>query len=179
LAGKIPAVLYGEQTDPMPLLVDGTQLIKLYHASDNKKNAIINLVFPVKGKPQKQEVISYQFGYDPISNRINHVDFLKIGPNTKLVLKVPVILQGTAPGVKMGGTLVKEADMLKIECPSDSIPQNIAVDISKLELGQNIRVRDLPLSNKVKILSSQEKILAQVMVGKGAKAAEAAEPAKK
>lgn len=177
LDGQLPAILYGNKEDSIALLVDGKSLIKLYHSTPKGKNAIIQLNYTLNGKKVQEDVISYRFEYNPLTNKINHVDFLRVNSSSKLKLKVPIEFQGVAPGVKQGGTLSKEADLLTIKCSAEHIPQSVVVDISTLTIGQTIRARDLPNTDVVSIVSDSFQILARIQGGKGAKTDAEAVPA--
>jgi len=167
--GKIPAVLYDQLNSSVPLVILGKELIKLYHKSPLATNALIKLNYELNGKKIQKMVISSEFEHDPISDRITHVDFREVKSATNLKLTVPVVFKGVAPGVKLGGMLVKVCDHLMISCSADQIPEFITVDVSNLNLDQNFRVKDLPKDANIEILSNKDQILAQVQSGRGAK----------
>lgn len=174
LEGKLPGVVYGPQMDTIPVLVSHKALIKLYHGSKLQKNTVIRLNIVKDKKTESMDVISCQYEYDPLTNRINHVDFLKITPETTLVIEIPITIEGVAPGVKMGGLLVKGRDSLKIQCHPNQIPVSISVDISKMNIGDALRIRDLPENQNYTVLSPQEQVLVKVQ---GARAADKEEEA--
>ncbi|MFC1616946.1 50S ribosomal protein L25 [Candidatus Margulisiibacteriota bacterium] len=170
-AGKIPAIVYGNGLNPTNLTININELVKLFHRSPKSKNTLLNLTFDGNGKTEIHEVLAHKFEFHPVSRDIIHVDFIKIDPTKKLNIKTPVKLEGNAPGIKMGGILIQNTDVLKITCKPTDIPENIKVDVSTLEIGDNVRVKDLAEDKKIIINNPIHQILAQVQSSRVAKAA--------
>jgi large subunit ribosomal protein L25 len=99
---------------------------------------------------------------DIIKNRLVHVDFQVVSLTERMLTKVGIELTGTAPAVKNFNAVIHAVlTALEIECMPQDLPKRIVVDISSLaELGDGVRVRDLVLSDKVKILTDLEEIVA-------------------
>ena len=81
--------------------------------------------------------------FHPVSEMILHVDFLQIRDNQKIKMEIPVTLTGQAPGVMKGGTLAKKLRKLPVFAYPKDMPESIQADVSHLELGQMVRVRDI------------------------------------
>ena len=137
---KIPAVMYGHGTDPVPLTLDRLRFRSALNAAG--PNAIITL--EVEGRDYLTIVKDMQ--RDSIANRVTHVDFLLISLDERLVVDVPVHIVGEAVVAGRQGAVVQQQLMsLTVESPAGVIPPTFEVDVSELSLDNPIRVSDLPL----------------------------------
>ncbi len=132
---KIPAVLYGE-SGVQHLEVDYNSMAKLIHTPDLY---LINL--DVDGKEIRVIVQDKQF--HPITDRILHVDFLEAAVGRSAKLDIPVKITGNSVGVLAGGMLVVKMRHLKIKGVPAELPESIEVDITDLNIGKSIKVKDL------------------------------------
>ena len=136
---KIPAVMYGHGTDPVPLTLDRLRFRSALNAAG--PNAIITL--EVEGRDYLTIVKDMQ--RDTIANRVTHVDFLLISLDERLVVDVPVHIVGEAVVAGRQGAVVQQQLMsLTVESPAGVIPPTFEVDVSELSLDSPIRVSDLP-----------------------------------
>jgi large subunit ribosomal protein L25 len=154
--GKLPAVLYGHRMETTPILLDayeGTQTLSRLTSSSL-------LTIDLDGKEFLAQVREKQRDY--LKNRLVHVDFQIVSLTEKMRTKVSIELTGTAPAVKNFNALIHTGlTALEVECMAEDLPKRVVVDISGLaELGDAIRVRDVVLSDKVKILADMEDIIA-------------------
>lgn len=154
--GKLPAVLYGHRIETAPILLDafeGSQTLSRLTSSSL-------LTIDLDGKQCLAQVREKQ--RDIIKNRLVHVDFQIVSLTEKMRTKAGIELTGTAPAVKDFNAVIHTGlAALEVECMAQDLPKRIVVDISGLaELGDSIRVRDLVLSDKVKILADLEEIIA-------------------
>lgn len=139
LKGLVPCVLYGgdeqihfcaNEKDFKPLLfTPETHTVEL-EISGKKYNAIL------------QDV-----QYHAINDRLLHVDFLNVDESKPLVIAIPVTVSGVAPGVREGGKLVIKVRKMKVRALLSQLPDNINVDISKMEIGQSVKVEQLQAQN--------------------------------
>ena len=176
----IPAVLYGggPGTEPMSLSVPRKSLLGLF-----RKGIHQNVVFllQLKGTEEKRHVMVRDVTLSPLRRELIHVDFLRILLDRKMKMKVSVEAVGIAAGVKLGGTLDVVTRELEIECLPADIPASIPVDVSGLGAGEVLRVADLNVGDKLRILGDTDRVLAHVVmpraeVVEGAEAAATAEP---
>ncbi|MCU1463008.1 MAG: rplY [Acidimicrobiales bacterium] len=140
-AGKIPGVLYGHDTDPVALAVEGRDL---RHAlsGDAGLNALINL--DVKGT--KHLAMARYLQRDPVRGTVSHVDFLIVRRDEVISAEVPVHLVGEAEDVHRNDGLVEQQLFtLTVQAKPADIPHSIEVDVSRLTIGHTIRVADLAL----------------------------------
>ncbi len=160
-SGRIPGVVYGGGGPVIPVTVDPDGIRQILH-SESGQNAIFTL--EVRGKAPARAMIR-DWQSDPVRGDLLHVDLVRIALDTKLKLKVAIHVTGEPQGVKVEGGifefLLREVD---VECLPDDIPEAITVDVSPLALGQSLRVSDLPIGPKVKLLTDPTRVVAHVVV---------------
>jgi large subunit ribosomal protein L25 len=154
--GKIPAVLYGHHIESTPILLDayeGTLTLSRLTPSSL-------LMIDLDGEQYLAQVREKQ--RDCLKNTLTHVDFQIVSLTEKMHAKVGIELTGTAPAVKNFGAVIHTGlTAIEVESIPEDMPQRIVVDISGLTaLGASIRVRDLALSDKVKILADPDEVVA-------------------
>ncbi len=116
------------------------------------------------------QVLVKDFQHNMVKDTIEHIDFFEIERGKTLKTHVPVVLKGSAPGCKVGGTLEQKIEMLEIECLPKDLVETISVDISALELGSSIHVKDLATPPGVHILDALENTVVTVTRPKSEKA---------
>jgi len=159
VSGKIPAVLYGQGRNPLPLMVD-PEIVRDVLYSDSGRNTIFSVSVD-GGSKTNAMVKDYQL--DPVRGNLIHADFLEIALDRTLELTVPVEIFGESEGVKLGGLMDIVTREIEIECLPADIPESIRVDISGLKINDNIRVKSLPLDPKVKILTDPEVVIVTIV----------------
>ena len=170
---QIPAVLYGGGKDmetwslKVPRKTLATLLNKGLHS-----NAIFKL--NLKGTDQTRHVMIRDLALDPVSRRMLHVDFVRVLLDRKLRVKSEIEVVGVANGVKTGGILNIVTHEILIECLPADIPESVKVDVSAMEIHASLRVSDLKLGDKIRVLENADRVLAHVGVPK---AEEVAAPA--
>lgn len=136
---KVPCVLYGgkEQTH---FTLD---------VADFKKIIFTPEVFLVQLNIDGKEVnaILQDVQYHPVTDSILHADFLEVIPGKAVVVGIPVEFEGVAPGVLKGGRLVKKVRKIKVKGVIEELPDKIKINISKLDIGNSIRVKDVKVGN--------------------------------
>ena len=134
--GQVPCVIYG-----------GEENIHFYTPESSFKDLlftpeVFNVEIAVDGK--KYNCVIRQAQYHPVSDNIEHVDFMELIPGKVVTIKVPVLLTGNARGVRNGGRLKVNLRKLRVKATPDSLPGQIEIDITDLRIGQTIRVQDVP-----------------------------------
>jgi large subunit ribosomal protein L25 len=161
--GRIPAVLYGEAKAAEPIAVEPKALMHILR-SEGGVNTLIALKVDGKGDTR---VLVKEYQIDPVGHHLLHVDFYRVAMDKVLQVNIPVHLTGEAKGVKAEGGIVDFVHReIEIECLPANIPQNIVVDISELGLHDGVRVRDLPGSDKWKVLSDADMLIVHVVAPK-------------
>jgi large subunit ribosomal protein L25 len=156
--GFVPAVLYGRGLDAFPLAVEAKAMQQALH-TEAGTNVLVNL--QVDGK--RFLAMPREVQRHPIRGTLLHVDFVNIARDVAISADVPVHLVGDAHGVKMGGLIEHHLWEVSIEALPSRIPPAIEVDISDLDIGQHLRVEDLPVPEGVQILTPSEEIVASIV----------------
>lgn len=143
--GAVPAVIYGAKDKPEPLQVSRRDInAMLSHAAG--ENILVEL--EVAGKSRLALVQEVQ--HAPVGGAILHIDFHAVSVDEKIQADVPLEPVGTANGVKnMGGLLEQNLRTLEIECLPRDLPDVLRVDVSALNIGDAIHVREIPLPEGV------------------------------
>jgi len=160
VAGKIPAVLYGSGANPVAIEVDPKQISRILF-SESGHNTIFDV--EVTGHATaKAMIVDWQ--REPIKDMLIHIDLKRIALDKLLRVKVRVKLLGIPVGVRTaGGILDQVLREVEIECLPADIPSHIDVDVSNLEMHGVLRVSDLPHSDKIEYLNSEDATVAHVV----------------
>lgn len=157
--GRVPAVLYGHGQDSLPLSVDAKELYRILHTGAGS-NVLVDLL--VDGKTHLAMPREVQQNH--IKGQLVHVDFLVVSRNEAITIDVPVREIGESPGVKAGGVVEHHLFELHVECLPSDVPEAIDADISTLELGDALRVGDIPAPRGVTILTNPDDSVLAVVV---------------
>jgi len=173
--GMIPAVVYGGKSDAVAVSVDPKTLLKVLR-SEAGRNTILSLDL---GEGGKTSAILKSWQVDPINEKFLHADFYRIAMDVAIKVKVPIQTKGEARGVKVDqGILEIIMREVEVECLPGDIPERIEVDVTDLGIHGALRVSDLKISDKVKILDEADQIVVHVVsVKEEAAPAVAATPA--
>jgi len=160
-SGFIPAVLYGEGNEAgggTTLAVpDKAVDYTLTHFGDN---ALYNI--SVGSDTSTARVVDVQ--RDPVSGRLVHVDFIPVNMTQRIEVTVPLRVEGEAPGVEQdGGVLQQVAYELQVESLPGNIPQEITVNVSNLQMGDNLSLGGLTLPEGVSLISEPEEVAVTVV----------------
>jgi large subunit ribosomal protein L25 len=155
-AGKLPGVIYGRHTDPINIHLDAHSASLSLAKLTSSSLVTIN----VEGVEHIALVREKQRDY--IKNRLLHVDFLAVSLGEKLRTSVSVHFVGVSPAVKdFNAVLVHNLEEIDVECLPADLPERIDVDISILERpGEGIRLKDVQVSDKVRLLGDPETMVA-------------------
>lgn len=148
-AGKVPAVVYGADKDPVSVSVDHNQFIR--HLAEEAFYAHI-LTLVIDGK--KDQVVLKDLQRHPANdNKIIHADFLRVDAKHEMTMTVPVHFVGeeNAPGVKAGGLVSHLISEVEVSCLPQDLPEYIEADISGLEMDASIHLTELALPKGVNL----------------------------
>ena len=177
--GRIPAVVYGAGGPVIPVTIDPRKIADILQ-SEAGHNAIFTL--EIRGKAPAR-VMLRDWQVDPVAGSLLHVDMVRVALDAKLKVKVPVHVTGEAKGVKtQGGVFEFLLREVEVECLPDDIPDHLVIDVSELLIGKTLRVADLPVTDKFKVLTDATRPVAHVVAlkveeEKPAEVVEAAAPA--
>ena len=147
--GKIPSTLYFKGDEPESIAIDK---IKLYQALKSEQR-----VYEVELDGESQYVMVKAVQYHPVTDEIIHLDFMRVRRSEKMTISVPLVLVGKPIGVIEGGILSQALNQIEISCFPTNVPDQIEVNIEKLELNSSISIADVSTDHEeVEILSSSE-----------------------
>jgi large subunit ribosomal protein L25 len=145
--GFIPAVIYGGNDKPQPLQVSARDINAMMSQASGE-NVLVEL--EIGGDGQSRTALVQEVQHSPVRGEIRHVDFHAISMDQMIQAEVPLEPVGTSVGVKtFGGLLEQSLRILAIECLPGDLPDRITVDVSQLNIGDAIHVRDIPLPQGV------------------------------
>ena len=156
LSGQIPAVLYGRGAEPIPLAVDRVVFAKALSPSAWYHTLVSLKVEGSEGGEDRPTVMIAEVQRDLIERRVISVDFRRISLSEKIHTHVPVRHVGESPGMKKGGILDQVTHELMVECLPTEMPDHLEVDITGLEIGGSVRVRDIVAVPGVRILAAED-----------------------
>ena len=111
--------------------------------------------------------------FHPVTDKVLHIDFYQVTEDKPVIMEVPVKLVGFAAGVKLGGKLIQVMRKLKVRAIPANLPDELVVDVTPLELGKSMKVKELSFEN-FEIVNSPEVVVANVKITRDARAAAAA-----
>ena len=159
--GLTPGVVYGRNTEPLAVVVNQRELVKLLH-STRGEHPLVTLRLDDATSWEKSVLVK-AVQHDPVDGRVVHVDFHAIVLTERLRLRVPVVLKGEPVGVKQeGGILEHFLRDVEIECLPTEIPAGVGFDVSALKIGDTVHVRDLAAPKNAKITSDPAGVIASV-----------------
>lgn len=163
--GMIPAVLYGHKgTESVSLMLDAMKVKRLLK-DVQLNNTVINLNvpdLPWSGKTVLREVQTHPWK----ATDVYHLSFFSYAAHGNIDATLPLHFTGTAPGIKNGGMLDTVYTELPVQGEPGSIPDFIEVDVSKLEVGDNIQLKDLNLPAGVETQVDADTVIASVLQGR-------------
>ena len=180
--GGVPGVVYGLDRPPFSVGV-GARKIEEVLGLETGRNTIFTL--SLTGQDRSRAVMIKALQRDPVTERLVHVDFVRVDLAKAVRVNVPIRLIGIAEGVKSdGGLLEFMLRQVEVECLPSDIPDHLDLDVTSLRLNQHLSVKDLPVRDRVTVLDDAEAIVCGVAVPKEeaapvvdeAAAAAAAEP---
>lgn len=157
--GYLPAVLYGKEKKlnvKLPLK-NLEKALKVFG-----EHSIYNL----KINNEEHQVLIKEIQREPVKEFLQHVDFMEVTSTQTVRVEVEIVLEGEPKGVKEGGIVEYGARQIEIETSVDKIPPFLSCDVSDLEVGQSLTVKDLVVPEGVKILSPENTLLINVLVPK-------------
>ncbi len=169
-SGRVPAVIYGDNQDPVSIHVEEKLLMKQL-MTGHFLNSIVEI--EVGGKTVRTLPKDVQF--HPVTDRPLHADFLRLSKNATVDVKVPVIFinEEKSPGLKRGGVLNIVRHELELICPSDAIPDDIAIDVTGYDVGDSIHISSVTLPAGVKsAITDRDFTIATVVAPSGLKSQE-------
>jgi len=169
--GLVPGIVYGGKGENLAVAVDPKALQRVLR-SEAGRNAILKLSIADHGS---SNAILKNWQVDPVKESFLHADFYRIAMDVAIRVTVPIHVVGEARGVKVdAGILELVIREIEVECLPGDIPERNAVDVSDLGINQSLRVSDVPIPAKVKVLQAADQVVVHVVAVKEEEAAPAA-----
>ncbi len=159
---NVPGVLYGG-IEPLHFSVPFSEMRKLIYTPDIY---IVNLDIDGEVYPSIMQDVQWH----AVEEQILHVDFLRIDDSKPVKIEIPVKITGLAKGIKAGGKLKTNMRRLKVKALAKDLPDTVDVDVTKLGIGQSIKVEEISVNN-VEFLDNKSNVVASVIVTRAAKSA--------
>ena len=154
-AGKLPAILYGAKTDPVMLAMDYRELKKTLRGRA-AENIIFDLTINGEKKTQSKKVMIKELQRDPVNKDYLHVDLYEISMAKELEVEIPIELINTPVGVEQGGVLQHVRREVKAACLPEDLVDRIELDVSGLDIGQTLHIRDISFPAGLKLLDEED-----------------------
>jgi large subunit ribosomal protein L25 len=163
-AGRIPGVVYGRKVPPVPVSLDPQLLRRVLVRSEAGLNTLFELAVAGGGPLQGKPVLVRELQRDPVKGTYLHADLLVVDLLQKIQVSVPIHVVGKAHGVELGGILDHSLREIELLCLPTAIPKEIQIDVSALEVGDSLHVRDLALPEGVELRSDPDLSVVSVVV---------------
>lgn len=153
--GKTPAILYGVGT-PQALSISSKELVAALNAT-KAESVLVDLEISGEKGAKKHLALLSEVQVHPIKDKVLHVDLHEIDPNKMVQAEVSVHEMGEAIGVRTGGGVLDHLIRhVRVECLPQDLPSEIKVDVSEMNIGDSIHVKELPLPKGVVFVTSAE-----------------------
>jgi large subunit ribosomal protein L25 len=146
-AGLVPGVIYGNNESPLLIAMEPRHL-----EPQVNKGGFFTRVFDLDIDGKQHRVLPRDVQFHPVTDRPEHVDFLRVSGTTRVSVAVPVHFtnEGSAPGIKKGGVLNIVRHTIDVVCRADAIPASIIIDLTGREIGDSIHISSIALPDGVK-----------------------------
>ena len=168
--GRVPAVVYGGNEDPLAIHVGEKLLVKPLGTGH-----FFNSIVEVEVGGKKLRTLPKDVAFHPVNDRPLHADFLRLSANSTVHVEVPVVFvnEAASPGLKRGGVLNIVRHELELVCEADKIPDDIAIDVTGFDVGDSIHIShvSLPAGSKSAI-SDRDFTIATIVAPSGLRSEE-------
>lgn len=145
-SGRVPAVVYGGNEEPLTIHVEEKELVRQLGTGH-----FFNSIVAVEVGGTTVRTLPKDVAFHPVSDRPLHADFLRVSKDAKVHVNVPVVFanEEQSPGLKRGGVLNIVRHDLDLVCAPDSIPDEVAIDVTGLDVGDSIHISHVKLPSGV------------------------------
>ena len=168
--GQVPAVVYGLGEDSVAVAVSARELAHILSGASGA-----NTLITLKVDGRSQLTLARQIQRHPVKGSLMHVDFVRVRADRTIQGEIPVHLTGDAEGVARGGVLEQLVHTLTVEALPRDLPPGIEHDMTALEIGSTVHVRDLAVPAGVTVLQAEDELVAQISAPRVAEEEGAAE----
>lgn len=159
LTGRVPGVIYGEKQTPELISVEARELLK-----EMQKGSFFSRLFTVAVGSKTERVLARDVQLDPVTDRPIHVDFQRIGKDSKVRIFIPVhfLDQEKSPGLKKGGVLNIVRHEVEFFVQPDNIPESISISLDGMDIGHSIHISAFALPAGVKAVINRDFTVATI-----------------
>jgi large subunit ribosomal protein L25 len=172
-SGSVPGVVYGKNIGSVLVTVDNRELSALLRSH---ANGIIELEL---GSSGKQTVMVQDVQRDPLNSNLLHIDFHQINMNEPVRTEVTLDFVGDSKGVEEGGMLQIQLHQVEVRCLPAAIPASIAVDVTRLDMGDTITAGELQMPAGVELKTHKDEVVVTILAPQKEVEETPAEPAAK
>jgi large subunit ribosomal protein L25 len=164
--GLVPGVIYGSQGEPIALQVEARALINvLAHALS--EHVLVELEIADGSQSTNRLALIQEVQHHPLRPELLHVDFHAVSATEKITSEVPIEAVGDALGVRtFGGLLEHSLRTLEVECFPQDLPEIVRIDVTNLNIGESLHVRDIPLPSGVESLTPSDLTVVSVVASR-------------
>lgn len=164
--GNVPAVIYGDNKEPMSITLPSKEVTLKIHSGH-----FMTTVMDIEVDGKKHHVLPKSYQLDPVKDTLMHVDFLRVGAKTIVTVNIPVhfLNEEDCPGLRKGGTLNIVRHEVEVHCPANAIPEFFAIDLAKAQLGDALKISAVELPKGVEpTITDRDFTIATLMAPGGA-----------
>jgi len=153
--GQIPAIIYGHKQTPVPISVPKEAVLEMFKRSTHLAELVIGST--------SETVLVRDIQWDHLGKEVIHLDFARVSAEESIETEVHLEMRGYVPGATAGGVLEVLVHSLTVVCRANAIPDSIRVDVTTLQIGQAIHVRDLVLPEGVTVQADPEQLVVHLV----------------
>lgn len=168
LKGRIPAVIYGNKEKPVMISLEKFEFGRVLH-----RPGFFTHLFDVTVDGKTERVLPRDVQFHPVTDMPVHVDFLRVGADTRITLDVPCefINADKCPGLKRGGTLNVVRHSIEVVCGAGNIPEHITVNLEGFDIGDSVHISTVTLpEGVVPTITDRDFTVATIAASSGSKA---------
>jgi large subunit ribosomal protein L25 len=169
-AGRVPAVIYGGNSEPTTIHVEEKALVKAL-MTGHFFNSVIEVSVDGKGTT----TLAKDVAFHPVTDRPLHVDFFRVSKDTKVTVEVPVVFvnEGASPGLKRGGVLNIVRHEVELACDASHIPEELTIDMAGYDVGDSVHISAVKLpAGATPTITDRDFTIATVVAPSGLRSAE-------
>jgi len=162
--GGIPATLYGRDTRPISLSVDAKRVERIL--SEGERNVLLNVKIAGPEGVDTRNAMIKEIQVDHLKRQILHIDLHQVSLNERVRVKVPIVLVGEDEVTERGGIVQHQLGEIEVECLPVDVPDEIAVNVGALNVGDHLTVGDIKPSERVRIVEEPDEIVVTIVAPK-------------
>ena len=158
--GLIPGVIYGAKKDVTSVAMSAHDVMMIA-----KKGGFYSSVLSVEIDGKKEDVLPRELQRHPVTGQYLHLDMLRFDAKRKIVLEVPVVVEGEeqSPGIKEGGVVQMIRSEVEVRCLASKIPSELTVSVAGLNIGDSIHFSSLDLPNGVELTTDEDRTIVSIV----------------